>query len=42
MVGSTEVYKSLNLNTRTVMKNSKILKFLPDHLKTIKNVSACS
>ena len=33
-----DIYKSLNINIRTVMKDPKILKFVPDHLKTKKNV----
>ena len=38
MVDSMDVYKSLNTNIGTVMKNPEMLKFVPDHLKT-KNVS---
>ena len=30
------IYKSLNINIGTVMKNSELLKFVPDHLKTTK------
>ena len=29
-------YKSLNIRTGAIMKNSKILKFVPHHLKTKK------
>ena len=32
------VYNSLNINAVTVMKNPEMLKFIPDHLKTKKNV----
>ena len=31
-----DVYKSLNVSIITVMKNSEMLKFNPDHLKTKK------
>ena len=31
---STHIYKSLNISTRTVMKNPEMLKFVTDHLKT--------
>ena len=34
MVDSMDMYKSLNINIGTVMKNSKMLKFVSDHLKT--------
>ena len=34
-----DVYKSLNISIVTVMKNPKMLKFVPDHLKTKKFVS---
>ena len=30
--------KSLNINIGTVMKNPEMLKFVPHHLKTEKNV----
>ena len=30
------IYKSLNINDGTVKKNPKILKFLPEYLKTKK------
>ena len=38
MVDSMETYKSLNINIGTVMKNPEMIKFVPDHLKTKKNV----
>ena len=31
-----DIYKSLNINIGTVMKNSEMLKFVPDYLKTKK------
>ena len=37
MVDSMDIYKSLN-SIGTVMKNPEMLKFVPDHLKTKKNV----
>ena len=36
MVGSINIYKSLNISIRTVMKNPEMLKFVPDYLKTKK------
>ena len=33
MVGSINIYKSLNISIGTVMKNPEMLKFVPDHLK---------
>ena len=36
MVDSLNIYKSLSINIGTVMKNSEMLKFVPDHLKTKK------
>ena len=36
MVDSMGIYKSLNINIRTVIKNPEMLKFVPDHLKTKK------
>ena len=39
MVDSMNVYKSLNINIGTVMKNPEMLKFVPDHVKTKKCVS---
>ena len=36
MVDSTDIYKSLNINIGTVMKNLEMLKFVPNHLKTKK------
>ena len=29
-----DIYNSLNISIRTVMKNLEMLKFVPDHLKT--------
>ena len=29
-----EIYKSLNINIRTLIKNSEMLEFVPRHLKT--------
>ena len=31
-----DIYKSLNTSIGTLMKNSEMLKFVPDHLKTKK------
>ena len=36
MLESICIYKSVNINIGTVMKNPKMLKFIPDHLKTKK------
>ena len=36
MIDSMDIYKSLNINIGTVMKNPEILKYVPDHLKTKK------
>ena len=36
MVDGMGIYKSLNINIGTLMKNPEILKFVPDHLKTKK------
>ena len=33
-----DIYKSLNISIGTIMKNPEMLKFVPDHLKTKKNV----
>ena len=33
MVDSMDIYKSLNINIGTVMRNPEMLKFVPDHLK---------
>ena len=38
MVDSIDIYKSLNVNIGTVMKNPEMLRFVLDHLKTKKNV----
>ena len=34
MVHSIDIYKALNTNIRTVMKNPEMVKFVHDHLKT--------
>ena len=34
MVDIINIYKSLNISSGTVIKNSEIPKFVPDHLKT--------
>ena len=34
-----DIHKSLNISTETVMRNPKMSKFVPDHLKTKKCVS---
>ena len=34
MVDIMDIYKSLNTNIGTVMKNSEMLTFVADHLKT--------
>ena len=39
MVYSVDIYRSLNINIGTVMKNSERLKFVSDHLKTKQYVS---
>ena len=36
MIYIMKVYKSLNISIVTVMKNSEMVKFVPDHLKTKK------
>ena len=33
---SMDIYKSLKINVWTVTRNIKMLKFIPDHLKTEK------
>ena len=33
MVDSMNIYKSLNINIGTEMKNPEMLEFVPDHLK---------
>ena len=38
MVDSIKIYKSLNISIGTAMRNPEMLKFIPDHLKTEKNV----
>ena len=34
MVDSMDIYRSLNINIGTVMRNTEMLKFVSDHLKT--------
>ena len=29
-----DIYRSLNINIETVMKNPEVIKFVPDHLKS--------
>ena len=36
MVDSIDMYKSLNISIRTVMRNQEMSKFVPDYLKTKK------
>ena len=36
MVDSMDIYKFLNMNIGTVMRNPEMLQFVPDHLKTKK------
>ena len=36
MVDNMDIYKSLNINIGTVMKNPEMLKLVSDHLKTKK------
>ena len=31
---SMDIYKSVKISIRTIMKNQEMLKFVPDHLKT--------
>ena len=38
MIHIMDIYKSLNINTETVMKNSEMLSLALDHLKTKNNV----
>ena len=38
MVDIIDIYKSLNISIGTVMKNPEMSKFVPNHLKTKKNV----
>ena len=33
MVDIIDIYKSLNINIGTAMRNLEMLKFIPDHLK---------
>ena len=39
MVGSMDIYKSLNINIAVIIKSPEMLKFVPDHYKTQKCVS---
>ena len=39
---SMDVFKSVKISIRTVMKNPEMLRFIFDHLRTKKNVKACS
>ena len=41
MVDIMDIYNSLNISTGTAMKNSEMLKFVPDHLKTKKKKKLC-
>ena len=36
-----DIYKSVKISIGTLKRNLEILKFVPDHLKTKRNVSAC-
>ena len=36
MVDIMDVYKSVDINIGTVMKNAEMLKFVPEHLKSKK------
>ena len=36
---SMDIYKSVKISIRTIMKNQETLKFVSDHLKTKKHVS---
>ena len=36
MVDNMNIYKTLNVSAGTVMRNRKMLKFVPDHPKTKK------
>ena len=38
MVNNMDICKSLNINIGTVLINQGMLQFVPDHLKTEKNV----
>ena len=39
MVGSMDIYKSLNINIAVIIKSPEMLQFVPDHYKTQKCVS---
>ena len=34
MVDIMDIYRSLNINIETVMKNPEVIKLVPDHLKS--------
>ena len=36
MINSMDIFKSLTISVRTVMRNPEMVKFVPDHLKTKK------
>ena len=38
MVDIMDIYRSLNISIRTVMKNLELVKYFPDYLKNKKNV----
>ena len=38
---SMDIYKSVKISARIVMKNPQMLKFLPDYLKTKKMCKQC-
>ena len=40
IVDIMNIFKSLNINIGTVMRNQEMLKFVPNHLKTKKNAKA--
>ena len=42
VVDIMDLYKSLNISIVTVMKSTEMFKFVPNHLKTKKNVEAYS
>ena len=42
MVDNMDIYKPLIISVRTVMRHPQMLKFVPDYLKTKKNVRTYS
>ena len=38
MVDSMSIYKSFKISIGTLMRNSEMLKFVPDYIKTRENV----